>query len=177
MSFYCAEELTLCFLPDHLKSSHMGFRKSAQGSAGFTLVEIILVLFILALTSALLIPRIGAGMKRMADRELLQEFTQTLRGARLRAMNSNQVIAFRINGAERVYGIENPPSHPIPENVDIFADGLEQDPDTGDFIILFYPDGSITGSDVEIVLDRERRFRIFLHPLFGTVTVEKLGQP
>ncbi len=148
---------------------------SIANSRGFTLMEIVLVLIILGLTASLVIPRVGGGWKRMEDREFLQEFTQVLRSSRLYAMNSNQVVAFRLNGEERAYGKSRPPSNSIPQNVDIFADGLDRDPESGDFMILFYPDGSMTGTDLEIVFDGERIFRIHIHPLFGTVEVAEGG--
>lgn len=145
---------------------HLGLR-------GFTLIELIVVLFILTLTIGVLIPRIGAGWKRMEDREFLQEFIQTLRRARLQAMNSGEVIAFRIRGSERLYDLKFPPEKPIPENVDIYADNLEVDPATRDRLILFYPDGSLAGSDMDIVFDKSRTFRISINPLFGVVRLSK----
>ncbi|WP_281797071.1 prepilin-type N-terminal cleavage/methylation domain-containing protein [Desulforhabdus amnigena] len=153
-------------------------RFKATGSPrGFTLMELMLVLIILTLTIGMVIPRIGAGWKRMEDREFLQEVTQTLKRARLQAMNSGEISVFRIRGSEKLYGLEVPPSQPIPENVDLFADHLEQDPATGDHVILFFPDGSITGSDLEIIFDRQRTFRISIHPLFGTVRLSRAGSP
>lgn len=140
---------------------------------GFTLIELIMVLFILSLTIGVLIPRIGAGWKRMEDREFLQEFIQTLRRARLQAMNSGEVVAFRIRGSERLYDLKFPPEKLIPENVDIYADNLEEDPATLDRLILFYPDGSLAGSDLEIVFDKNRTFRISINPLFGIVRLSK----
>jgi hypothetical protein len=110
----------------------------------------------------------------MEDREFLQEFSQTLKRARLRSMNSGQVVIFRINGPERVFDFEYPPQTPIPPNVDIFADRLEQDPETQDHIILFYPDGSISsGSNMDIVFDHTRTFRVSMHPILGTVEVSR----
>lgn len=148
---------------------------SISNSHGFTLMEVVLVLIILGLTASLVIPRVGAGWKRMEDREFLQEFTQALRSSRLYAMNSNQVVAFRLNGEERAYGMGRPLPKKIPQNVDIFADGLDRDPESGDFLILFYPDGSMTGTDLEIVFDGERIFRLHIHPVFGTVEVARRG--
>ncbi len=136
---------------------------------GFTLLELILVLIILALTAGLILPRVGGGWKRMEDREFLLEFVQTLRRARLVAMNSGEVTAFRIRSGERLYDFELPLRRPIPENVDIYADNLERDPETGDHLVLFYPDGSLVGNDMELVFDKVRSFRISIHPLFGTV--------
>ncbi len=124
---------------------------------------------ILALTAGLILPRVGGGWKRMEDREFLLEFVQTLRRARLVAMNSGEVTAFRIRSGERLYDFGLPLRRPIPENVDIYADNLERDPETGDHLVLFYPDGSLVGNDMELVFDKVRSFRISIHPLFGTV--------
>lgn len=145
------------------------------GKRGFTLFEVMIVLLILSVTAGLVIPRIGAGWKRMEDREFLQDFTQTPKWGRLRAMNSGQVVVFRINGPDRVYDIDDPPRRPIPPNVDIYADQLEQDPVTLDHIILFYPDGSLSGSDMEISFDKERAFHIAIHPIIGSI--EYFGVP
>ncbi len=142
---------------------------------GFTFLELMIVIIIIGLTAGLVLPRVGAGWKRMEDREFLQDFTDTLRSARLRAMNSGEVIAFRISGSEHLYDLENPPRRVIPPNVDIFADHLERDPETGDHMIVYFPDGSMSGNDIEIVFDRQRSFLIVLHPLFGTVNVSRKG--
>lgn len=150
-------------------------RTPFAGNPGFTLFEVMIVLLILSVTAGLVIPRIGAGWKRMEDREFLQDFTQTLKWGRLRAMNSGQMVVFRINGRERVYDIDLPPQRPIPPNVDIYADQLEQDPETLDHVILFYPDGSLSGGDMEITFDKERAFHISIHPILGTI--EYFGVP
>ncbi len=131
------------------------------------------VLVILAITVGLVLPRVGGGWKRMEEREFVQDFVRTLRSARLRAMNTGTIAIFRIRGPERLYGFEVPPETAIPLNVDIYADRLEQDPFTGDHVVLFYPDGSLSGSDLQILFDQQRSFHIFIHPLFGTVQVTR----
>lgn len=148
-------------------------RRRCMEVPGFTLIELMIVLIILTLTIGVILPRIGAGWKRMDDREFLQEFVQTLRRARLQAMNKGEVTAFRIRGRERLYDLKVPPEKVIPENVDIYADNLEEDPDTLDRLILFYPDGSLVGDDLEIVFDKSRAFRVAIHPLFGIVKLSK----
>lgn len=144
-------------------------RDHSRGSSGFTLLELILVLIILALAVGLILPRVGGGWKRMEDREFLLEFVETLRRARLVAMNSGEVTAFRIRSGDRLYDLMLPPRKPIPENVDIYADDLERDPETNDYLVLFYPDGSLVGNDIELVFDKQRAVRVAIHPLFGTV--------
>lgn len=137
-------------------------------------MELMIVMIIITITIGVLLPRIGAGWRNMEDREFLQDFTQTLRRARLQAMNTGEVTVFRIRGSTRLYDLKAPPEKPIPKNVDIYADDLEQDPKTADRLLLFFPDGSLIGNDVEIVFDKVRTFRISIHPLFGTIRLSQV---
>lgn len=144
------------------------------GSAhGFTLMELIIVLIIMSITAALIIPRVSAGWRRLEDREFLQEFTLTLKAGRLSAMNTGEVTIFRIRGSERVFGLGEP-QKPIPENVDVFADHLEIDPETKDSLVIFFPDGSLSGSDMEVVFDKVRTYRVSINPLFGSIQCYKV---
>lgn len=144
------------------------------GIAGFTLIEMIVVLLILSVTIAVVAPRVGSSWKRIEDSDFLQEFTETLKRARLVAISSGRPVAFRLNGQERVYGFENPPRRPIPLNAEVFSERLERDPATGDFYITFFPDGSLVGNDFDVVFDNQRRFRVYIHPMFGLVTLARM---
>ncbi|MFP5213952.1 MAG: Tfp pilus assembly protein FimT/FimU [Acidobacteriota bacterium] len=148
--------------------------KRLSDSCGFTLFELVIVLLVLGISVAVIVPRMGAGRARMEDKEFLREFSETLRRARLRATNSGEVVIFRIRGSERTFGIEDPPGKAIPENTDLYAAHLETDPETMDNIMLFYPDGSVTGSDMDVTFDGHRTYRVFIHPLFGTVRLSKM---
>ena len=150
-------------------------KRRVAGSAGFTMIELMVVLLIISITAGLVLPRVGANWKKLEDREFLQEFVETLKRARLLAMNSGQVVLFRINGADRVYDFADPPRRPIPVNAEINAQHLEKEPGTGDFLVTFFPDGSMVGSDIEVVFDQQRAFRIFINPLFGNVQVAKVN--
>lgn len=149
--------------------------RGAGGTAGFTMMELMVVLIILSLALAVMVPRIGAGWRRMEDRDFLQTFVQTLRQGRLVAMNTGQVVLFRVRGGERAFGIEEY-MQPIPENVDIFSDDLETDPETKDKVLIFFPDGSMTGGIMEIVFDQRRSFQISMHPLSGNVQWYKVNR-
>jgi general secretion pathway protein H len=148
--------------------------RKPEARMGFTMVEVVVVLVIISMVVAVVLPRIGAGWKRMEDREFLQEFVQTLKRGRLIAMNSGQLTAFRIRPSERLYDIEMPPNRRIPDHVDIYADNLERDPQTQDHLVVFYPDGSLSGGDIEVVFDKERSFLISIHPLVGSIRVSRV---
>ena len=140
---------------------------------GFTLIELTVVLAIIAVTIAIIVPRIGSNWKQIEDSDFLQEFTETIKSSRLLAMNTGHPVAFRLNGGSRVYDYENPPRRAIPLNAEVFSENLQQDPETGDFLIIFYPDGSLVGNDFEVVFDRTRVYRISIHPLFGTLSLQR----
>jgi type II secretory pathway pseudopilin PulG len=158
--------------PPAVAAAHPPLPGSSSVS-GFTLVELVLVIFVMALTASLLIPRIGAGWKRMEERDFLQTLAHTLKRAQIRAMSAGGTALFRISGAERTFGLDSPPELGIPENVEIFSDLLEKDPLTGDRVIVFYPDGSVSDNDLKIVFDNQRAYRIFVHPISGTIRVVK----
>jgi len=142
-------------------------------SYGFTLIELMVVLVILTISLGLIIPRVGAGWRRLEDRDFLQEFVNTLRSGRLFAMNSGEVVIFRIRSSERVYGLGEP-DKPIPTTVDIFADRLEVDPETKDSLIIFFPDGSLSGSNLEVVFDQVRTYRVSINPIFGAIQCSRV---
>jgi general secretion pathway protein H len=158
---------------DRAPRAPCGRRQVWRGRCGFTLLELVLVIFIVALTSSILIPRMGAGWKRMGEREFLQELVHTLKRAQIRAMSGGEVTLFRISGAERTFGLESPPLQNIPENADIYSDVLERDPLTHDRIMVFYPDGSVSDNDLKITFDKQRSYRIFVHPISGTIRLVK----
>jgi general secretion pathway protein H len=141
---------------------------------GFTLVEMIVVLVIIAVTIAVVVPRVGSNWKQIEDSDFLQQFTESIDRSRLFAMNCGRPVAFRLNGATRVYGSENPPGHYIPLNAEISSENLQKEPETGDFLIVFHPDGSLVGNDFEVVFDHERTYHISIHPLFGTVSLNRI---
>ena len=155
-------------LPPGAMRSGLARRPAASG---FTLLELVLVLLLMGLTIGLILPRMGAGVKRMEEREFLQNLVQTLKRAHIRAMSSGQTEIFRIRGSERRYGLDRPPTQLIPENVDIYSDILEQDPETGDRIVVFYSDGSVSDNDLKVVFDQQRTFFIFIHPISATIRV------
>jgi type II secretory pathway pseudopilin PulG len=134
----------------------------------------VVVLLIISVTAAVVVPRVGSSWKRIGDSDFLQEFVETIKWARLFAMNSGQPVAFRINGADRAYDFANSPPKPIPLNAEVFSENLQRDPETGDFFVTFYPDGSLLGNDFEVTFDHQRTYHISIHPLFGTVSVSKL---
>ena len=159
--------------PGDLKIPASGFRPW-NCVPGFTLIEMIVVLVVISITLAVVVPRVGSNWKQIEDSDFLQQFTESVERSRLFAMNCGRPIGFRLNGATRVYGSDNPPRQPIPLNAEIFSENLQKEPETGDFLIVFHPDGSLVGNDFEVVFDHERTYHIFINPLFGNLSLKRI---
>ncbi len=155
------------------RSGPFGEVAAPAPARGFTLIELLVVMIIMTIVMAITIPRIGSNWHQIQDGDFLQQFSQAIRASRLFAMNSGLPVCFRLNGVNRVYGSENPPAHPIPLNVEIRANHLEQEPGTGDFIMTFYPDGSLVGDDVDVIFDNTRTYEVHINPLFGSVSIKR----
>ena len=168
------EECRIAFRGDRKRPLPASGSRILTSAAGFTLVELVVVLVIVALSIALVVPRVGSNWQKIEDSAFLQEFTETIKRARLFAMNCGHPVAFRLNGTARVYGFENPPRNPIPLNAEVRSENLQKEEETGDFLIVFHPDGSLVGNDFEVIFDGERTYHISIHPLFGTVSLQRV---
>ncbi|MDY0308152.1 MAG: prepilin-type N-terminal cleavage/methylation domain-containing protein [Desulfovibrionaceae bacterium] len=141
-----------------------------RNSPGFTLVELIVVLLLGSLMVSLVGVRIEAGASRLREREFMQGFVGSLRQARLIALRGGHAAAFRVDGAGRTYAHDRLRSRPIPDNADILTEGMVRDPATGEYLLVFFPDGSPSVRRLLIVFDGAREYDIRLDPLFGMVT-------
>ena len=136
---------------------------------GFTLLEVMIVLIIISLAASFIIPKIGAGEKRFRERRFLYEFLTNLKRGHLRAIYERRAVVFRISEYMRAYRLGTGPWIHIPKNVAIFSQGLEKDPYTGDYLIMFYPDGSQSGAEIQVIFNNQKNYYITLHPLLGTL--------
>lgn len=143
-------------------------RTLPAGNRGFTLFELIVVLFILGLVSAVVIVSTG----RLHERAVLQSETRTVRSmlafARTAALMDRKEIAFRINSDARQCTLNDGGntirSHTFPAGFEI----------SGDKEIFFSPKGNSSGGAIEIDDGKGRRFRIEVDPSLGTTRIQRL---
>ena len=148
----------------------------ARSSRGFTLVEIVAALAVMAIAMGIVIPSLQGGMQ---TREVWREaryFAATLRHLRHEALVTGEIQELVIAPDRNTYqasGVGG--SVAIPEAAAFLA--VEGGYALGNQIVrvLFYPNGGTTGVNV-VVGAREdpegARYRIVLDPLIGTVRVD-----
>ena len=144
-------------------------------SGGFTLDRIAVVMMIITVVIAMTIPGWVRTGSRSRTAISCSNSPKRWKGAGCLRHEQRHAGLLQVERDKPGVRGGSPPTHPIPLNVEICANRLEQDPGTGDFIITFYPDGSLVGDDVDVIFDNTRTYGVHINPLFGTVRVENGG--
>jgi general secretion pathway protein H len=148
--------------------------------AGFTLIEIVIVLFIIGIASGL----VGIAMTRSSGsleiRKYTKEISSVLRHARTRAVSEKKIYCFVIDRDEHAFrlysedtdykNIDLVMDKPIPEGLEMALQGSDEDSSH----IEFLPRGSSTGGIIEIVKENGDGYFIIVNRITGKVDVEKM---
>lgn len=138
---------------------------------GFTLVELMVVLAIVAMTVAVVPPLVVKVMPAMQAQAAARELAGSLREARGTAISRHREVVFDIDLERRVFhwqqqrGRGELPSHVTLEMVTGAADGPRGR-------IHFYPDGSASGGRVALAW-RGREWVVDIDWLTGRVTLDE----
>jgi general secretion pathway protein H len=140
--------------------------------AGFTLIEMLVVLVMLALTATFAMPLLSGKSEslrlQMASSELASAFRLTRSAAILRNIETSLMI----DVDRRTFRSTVVPQRPFAAEIEAkltFASGIGSAPSDGGF--QFFPDGSSTGGNVTLSL-RGRQTRLCVDWLTGEVRRE-----
>lgn len=176
-------------------------QKSPRSHSGFTLLELVVVLFILALATALVAPAFSRSFGQTQLKAATRELASLCRFARTQAIISQEVlevvldrqansywlrgsdrIAGRLNGIDRVLSERGPAQsvqtrqarvRPLPAGIILKSVVIETGPLREDErgAIAFFPQGSSTGGEVWLSDDKGRGYRIVVDSSIGLVRV------
>ncbi len=140
---------------------------------GFTLLETLLVVAILALAAALAAAAVTGGSRGMALRSTAKEMAANLRYTRARAISTGQPQSFTVDPAAHAWTAPNGRDGEIPERLSVtFTGAREAQPAEGVGAILFFPDGAATGGRIRLARD-DAAWDIDVAWLTGEVTVSR----
>ena len=141
---------------------------------GFTLIELLVVLAIGATLVALVPPAFERLREVSQYRDTVRALIVELRQARQQAQAFGQTVVFRVNLADRQFGIEGRPFKTIPAALEIKAtvgkteaQGTNPSPS-----IVFTPEGGSSGGTIELVRSSGSGVNIKVDWLFGHITQE-----
>ncbi len=145
-----------------------------MGARGFTLIEIMVVMAILALMLVLVSPTFSTGVTGVSLKAAARTLAGSLRHARSRAIALNEEVALAIDVETRRYAIVGANTGgklPGEGEIRLFTAQSELiDATSG--TIRFFPDGGSTGGGVTFI-DGERRYRVLVGWLTGQTSIHE----
>jgi general secretion pathway protein H len=153
-------------------ASEMICQNTSRAEAGYSLVELLIVIAILALLVVALPVTYAQWRPGIEAKAAVQALTETLRGARVAAITSRRDSAVLIDLSARTYAAL-PVTRPtrFADNVTLSVDDSRCLKDSRVAEIRFYADGGASGCKLTISAGG-RSYRITVHWLTGRVAVD-----
>lgn len=135
---------------------------------GFTLLELIVTLFVIALATAIVMPAIGRGTEGLRVRAEVARFSAFLRAAREQAVTTRADLVVTVDPTTRLVIEETADNqvrtrHSLPDGISI-----EADPPAA-LTVRFSPEGFSTGGAFRVASERGVAYRVTVDPLTGRV--------
>jgi general secretion pathway protein H len=141
--------------------------------AGFTLLEVLLVMVLIAAASVLAALTVSGGFESMRLRSSAKEIAANLRYARVQAISTGKPQSFAIDPRAHVWQGANGRKGEIPKKLGIvFTGAREVQPRDGVGAIMFFADGASTGGRVQ-VNSRNAAWNVDVAWLTGEVSLHR----
>lgn len=145
-----------------------------HGTGGFTLLELLVVLAIMALLMTLVPPVLSKAAPGLRARAAAHELADTLRDARAVAVSHGRPVDVRFDAGEGRYAVAGSTAQALPRGLTLALPVAGDTPLRGtatpSYILRFYPDGSSSG--LQAVLGAPGRYyRVDVGWLTGRVSL------
>jgi general secretion pathway protein H len=148
-------------------------RDRVRRAAGFSLLEVLLVVAILAITSVLAATAMRGGLEGVALRSTAKELAAQLRYTRTQAIASGQPQRFVIDPRAHTWQAPNGRHGRIPPKLGVvFTGAREVQASAAEGAIVFFADGAATGGRVQLQA-RRAIWRVEVAWLTGEVTLKR----
>jgi len=144
---------------------------------GFTLLELLVVFAMVALLTGL-VPLAYERMRESAQyRDAVRSVLSDIRQARYRALSEGRDVRFRVDLANRTYGMEGRPPKTLPQPLRLRTTVADIELNAGQVAgIRFLPSGGATGGTIEILRPGGAGVRLSVDWLSGAVTQSPVRQ-
>lgn len=139
---------------------------------GFTLLELIIVIFLMTLILGLSLPFFAHSLPSNRFNTTVRDIVATIRHARIMSRNNNTEQAIFIDLDSKYYGIEGQGSKAISSDINIkVIDPFSGEIYSGKYWITFRPLGGIDGGTI-VLWTEKKTANINLDPIVGAVVVK-----
>ena len=144
---------------------------------GFSLIELLVVVVLIAATTALAASVMGTGLAGQQLRNASRELAAQLRYTRAQAIVTGKSQLFTLDADTREWQAPNRRHGQLPREIKLVATAARIEQTSPDIAaIRFFPEGAATGG--RIVLSRERAaWQIDVEWLTGEVTLKRTQAP
>ncbi len=143
--------------------------------AGFTLLEVLAVLTILALVASISLPQVRAPPPQLRLETTARTLASALRHARTQAIAHNSEVVVIIDSRHRSFRVGSQRTQMDPEvEINMLAATIERN-GSDEAGIRFFPDGSASGADIGLTIDG-RQARVLVNWLTGITGLEMPGK-
>jgi type II secretion system protein H len=142
--------------------------RSNRRVGGFTLVEILVVLVLMSLVTALAIPAFSGSSRSLQARETARDLYQVLRRARSDAISAASPVRLLLDYRQQRVEREQEGVMRLPAGMRMRGNARRP---AETQILIFYPDGSASPADFSLV-SAGREFRYHVEPLTGRVGLD-----
>ena len=148
--------------------------KNVNQNRGFTLVEIMVVMVIIALVMGLVATSMARSVSSAEARATSRELVASLRYTRARAILDKKEQVFRVDTENRTYQAPGRKQVALPKGVDVTITTARSE-FTSENVggIRFFPDGGSTGGHIELFVN-EREYRVNVAWLTGETQLERM---
>ncbi len=146
-------------------------------SSGFTLIELVVVLFVLALAVTVVVPALGRGLDSVRTRVEVAGVARFLRAAREQAITRGEVYEVRVDPAARALMLVAGGERKTVRASRRLSTGFEIASDVrGATAVAFSPQGLSSGGRFSIHAPGGRPYIVSVDPLTGRVSSRLAGQ-
>lgn len=141
---------------------------------GFSLIEVMVALSILAVIAAVISPTLSDAVERERFKSSAREIASALRSARQLALSTQAEVVFTIDVSTKAYTVGDGPQRVLrapPDTQAVLVTATEEQRSGSAGSIRFFADGSSTGGAIAVTRE-DRTLTVTVDWLTGRIRVE-----